>query len=48
MINKFLDWCCSNRKVVLAALMLVTVAMGFFATRVQTELWRFEYRQRYG
>ncbi len=35
MINKFLDWCCSNRKVVLIALIFITMVMGFFATQVK-------------
>ena len=35
MINKFLDWCCSNRKAVVATLLFVTVIMGIFASRVE-------------
>jgi predicted RND superfamily exporter protein len=35
MIDGFLNWCVKRRKAVLATLLLVTMVMGFFASRVE-------------
>lgn len=35
MIDRFLDWCISQRKALLGVLIVITAVMGFFASRVE-------------